>query len=298
MAKILGRVDKIVIAKSLGKCRQSTRKLAQKLKNMGSPVSHMCVYRHLTQSMGVRSFKSQKLPRLSIKNIQDRLEFARRHENWTVTDWKSILWSDESPFQLFTPPNKQNNRVWAKGKQDVPTVYSVKFPAKFQVWGMMSHHALSELHIVPQGQSINAAYYRNEILAKTCIDALNRDPNTGCVTQRPMLENMSKMIFMQDGAPAHTANSTQQWCSEHLKAFWRKAEWPGNSPDLNPIENLWGILKEKMEERSQITSIDELIKTLKFAWQGISSDILENLVVSMPERIRLVLERNGSHINK
>ena len=170
--RILGRVDKIVIAKSLGKCRQSTRKLAQKLKNMGSPVSHMCVYRHLTQSMGVRSFKRQKLPRAKLP-----LEFARRHENWTVPDWKSVLWSDESPFQLFAPPNKQNNCVWAKGKQDVPTVFSVKFPAKFQVWGMMSHLALSELHIVPQGQSINAAYYRNEILAKTCIDVLNRDPN-------------------------------------------------------------------------------------------------------------------------
>ena len=64
--RILGRVDKIVFAKSLGKCRQSTRKLAQKLKNMDSPVSHMCVYRHLTQSMGVRSFKRQKLPRAKI----------------------------------------------------------------------------------------------------------------------------------------------------------------------------------------------------------------------------------------
>ena len=177
-------------------------------------------------------------------------------------------------------------------------VFSVKFPAKFQVWGMMSHHALSELHIVPQGQSINAAYYRNEILAKTCIDALNRDPNQDVLRSGPCWKTCPKWYSCKMASPAHTANSTQQWCSEHLKAFWREADWPGNSPDLNPIENLWGILKEKMEERGQINSIDELIKTLKFAWQGISSDILENLVVYMPERIRLVLERNGSHINK
>ena len=138
----------------------------------------------------------------------------------------------------------------------------------------------------------------NEILAKTCMDALQRKPNTGSLLQRPMLEKMSDMIFMQDSAPAHTANSTQQWCSENLKAFWSKTEWPCNSPVLNPIETLWGILKENMEGDGQISTLDELIKSIKFAWEDIGSDILENLVARMPERIRLVLERNGSHINR
>ena len=123
---------------------------AQKLKNRSNPVSHMCVHRHLIQSVGVRSFKRQELPRLSKKKIQNRLEFAKRLQNWTVNEWKRVLWSDESPFQLFATPNKQNNPVWAKEMKYVPPVFSVKFPAKVQVWGMMSHHALPKLHIIPK----------------------------------------------------------------------------------------------------------------------------------------------------
>ena len=67
---------------------------------------------------------------------------------------------------------------------------------------------------------------------------MKRKRKTGSILKVQMLKNMYKYIFMQDGAPAHTASKTQQWCSDHLEGFWEKTEWPGNSADLNPIENL------------------------------------------------------------
>ena len=78
---------------------------------------------------------------------------------------------------------------------------------------------------------------------------------------------------MQDGAPAHTANATQLWCSDHFPRFWKKGEWPGNSPDLNPIENLWAIPSERLDEMGEISRIDELITNLKNAWSNIDPKI-------------------------
>ena len=140
------------------------------------------------------------------------------------------MWSDESPFQLFAPPNRQNDWVWSRSSTDVQPYKSVKFPAKIQVWGMMSHQSLSELHIIPLKQNVNGEYYRNYIFEGTCMDAMKRTGNSGNILERSMIQKMSESIFMQDGAPAHTAKLTQAWCSDHLPGYWVKADWPGNSP--------------------------------------------------------------------
>ncbi len=50
-------------------------------------------------------------------------------------------------------------------------------------------------------------------------------------------------IFQQDLAPAHTDKSTKSWLHDHgVGVLYRSA----NSPDLNPIENIWGIVKKKI----------------------------------------------------
>ena len=71
----------------------------------------MTIYRHLTGTLGATAFKRQKIPNLSLKNIKDRIVFAKKYKNWTVTDWQKVLWSDESPFQLYATPNRQNDCV-------------------------------------------------------------------------------------------------------------------------------------------------------------------------------------------
>ena len=295
---ILDRVSKIVIAKSLGKRLQSTRKIAKKLRGKGYTISPTTVYRHLKDHIGARSYKRPKRPRITDRIKEKRLSFALAHQHWTVDDWKKVLWSDESPFELFASPNPQNDRVWDKTSERLEPVFKVKFPAKVMVWGMMSHSAVSELHIVPQKQTVNGAYYRDHILKRTCVDAIRRKRKTGGICERAMLQNMSNFLFMQDGAPAHTANLTQAWCSKNFPRFWKKGEWPGNSPDLNPIENLWAILSDRLDEMGQICRTEDLISRLKIAWSSIDPKFLNNLVEGMPKRIAQVIESNGDYIHK
>ena len=108
----------------------------------------------------------------------------------------------------------------------------------------MSANAVSELHSLPQKCTVNAKYYVDNILAGPCKAVFARRRPKGTILQRKLCEKMSNSIFQQDGAPAHTSKLSQEWCRLNLPAYWAKEVWPGNSPDLSPIENLWAVVKQ------------------------------------------------------
>ena len=79
----------------------------------------------------------------------------------------------------------------------------------------------------------------------------------------------------------------------HIKVL----EWPGNSPDLNPIENLWSICKQRLRTMDCISK-EKLIQHLIQAWYK-NPQILKDcskLVDSMPKRIKMLLNNRGGHI--
>jgi len=70
-------------------------------------------------------------------------------------------------------------------------------------------------------------------------------------------------------------------------------EWPGNSPNLSPIENLWIILKRKVRLRSP-KNMQELIFWIKYAWcHEISPELCNKLAKSMPKRLKTVIMNKG-----
>ncbi len=73
------------------------------------------------------------------------------------------------------------------------------------------------------------------------------------------------LIFQQDLAPAHTAKATKSWFNDHGVTV---LDWPANSPDLNPIENLWGIVKRKMRD-TRPNNADDLKAAIKAAWASL-----------------------------
>ena len=87
---------------------------------------------------------------------------------------------------------------------------------------------------------------------------------------------------MEDGAPVHKAKTTKKFHADNgVKLF---LGWPGNSPDLNPIKNLWGQMKH-LQSRKLATSMAGLKRIARQVWKAVTPQYLEKLYESMPGRM-------------
>ena len=97
------------------------------------------------------------------------------------------------------------------------------------------------------------------------------------------------LIFMHDDATYHWLKIVKQFLTEnHIKIL----DWPGNSPDLNSIENLWSKMKDLVSQK-QPGSLSKFFKEL---WvKEISGEYCESLIYSMPYRLQAVIDAHGGH---
>ncbi len=168
-------------------------------------------------------------PLLNNRQRQKRLAWAKDKKDWTAAEWSKVMFSDESKFCISF--GNQGPRVWRKrGEAQNPRCLrsSVKFPQSVMVWGAMSSAGVGPLCFLRS--KVNTAVYQ-EVLEHFMLPAADQ------------LYGDADFIFQQDLAPAHSAKATSTWFKDHGIPV---LNWPANSPDLNPIENLWGIVKRKM----------------------------------------------------
>ncbi len=100
-------------------------------------------------------------------------------------------------------------------------------------------------------------------------------------------------IFQQDLAPARTAVSTKSWLNDHGVGV---LDWPANSPDLNSIDNICGIVKRKIRNKRP-KNADELKATVKETWASIPPQQCHKLITSMPRRIEAVIKAGQKFYN-
>ena len=107
-----------------------------------------------------------------------------------------------------------------------------------------------------------------------------------------------RSIFMQDNAPVHKARIVQEWFRD---IGIELVDWPPYSPDLNPIENLWKILKAKIiEPYPELTTMKNndtirafLIQAAQEAWDLIGDELLNKLASEMQKRVDAIKATNS-----
>lgn len=235
----------------------------------GSKAISARTVRRRCQEMGYSSKKPTTIPMMTNLHVEKRIKFAKKNED---IDWDSVIFSDESSFQL------RSNVVKFWTKKGCPQILEKnKFEPKIMVWGAISAAGKSKLFVVK--------------------GIMNSVKYTGVIDHvlQPFIRKYhdDSVIFQQDNAPCHVSRASK----EHFaKKNIQIMEWPPNSPDLNPIENLWGYLKLKVAKRSPKTILD-LENVLKEEWSNLTLKYLQSLVRSMPKRLEELKAKKGGKIN-
>lgn len=186
------------------------------------------------------------------------------------------MWSDKSTFQLVRGASKVVRRPSTVSRYDPQyTVKTIKHPDSVMIWGCFSgEKGRGGLYFLPKNVTMKGANY---------IDVLRGH-------MLPFYQIHSCELFMHDGAPAHRSRAVKTFLNQqNIEVL----DWPGNSPDLNPIENAWNKMKNDLA-KSRPTSIVTLKETLKKMWLTMDLSYFENLATSMPKRIQQVLKTRGN----
>ena len=147
------------------------------------------------------------------------------------------------------------------------------------VWGCMGWNGVGKL-IEVQG-AMDAQQY---------CDILD----DGVVESFDKLEVLEEeRVFQQDNNPKHTSKKASQWFEDNDVQV---LVWPSQSPDINPIEHLWVHLKRALlEYPASPKGVHELWDRVEVEWNEIAAETCQNLIESMPRRIKAVIRANGGH---
>ena len=224
------------------------RKIARKLGVSQSSVSR------LAHKLKLKAYKRIRVSRRDEKVRRKRKTRCRLLlKRFTAEKVKNIIFTDEKDFTLEVARNRQNDRIYGKRKRDIAPnrLYheTSRFTKKVMVSAGVSWKGETRIHFIDTERTkVNSESYTNLLEIGLLPDCRRLYPN-------------GDWVFQQDGAPAHTSKTTQEYLDGATPDFIRKDEWPPQSPDCNPMDYVvWDSLSQKVYAGKQDTFTENELK--------------------------------------
>ena len=179
--------------------------------------------RRTLKELGMKAVIKQKKPPLLPRHRRERMEFAQRYKEWTIDDWKEVIWSDETKIN----PLGCDGRKWVwKRSGSALTDQQVQGRVKFgggnlKMWGCMTAHGVGYCCKIDGGldKELYTTILEEDLLGTLEYYGLQR----------------GEIIFQQDNDSKHRSDVACHWLANNGIDL---LQWPSCSPDLNPIEYL------------------------------------------------------------
>jgi DDE superfamily endonuclease/Transposase len=225
--------------------------------------------------MGYKAILPRRVPLLTQHAKEVHLQWAKDHQTYA---WKNVVFSDETTLQMF----RNTCLAWSQG--GTPITPMVKHPFKLHVWAAISMQG--KIGFYSFTQNMDRHLYRK---------ILNENLYENATTK-----HQKRWIFQQDNDPKHTSKDVKEDLNIQLPR--RVLPWPSYSPDLNPIENIWALLKHQVEKKvkamvawKEKVAQDAFIAVVKKEWDEIPIAAILSSIKSMPDRVQACISAEGGH---
>jgi hypothetical protein len=276
--KRLTRCDLSAIFRNV---RRDRRKTLDQLSEYGTgdrPLARATVLR-LLKKAGYAKRPTTDKPILKPIHYAARLKWAREHKYWSVEDWDRVIWSDESGRHLGKYSTK--DKIWRRldERLDLSVMHGthVKNRSYVGYWATISKDGVGPIHLLPHNTTMNTGLLQ-DVLEKHLLPHYNIDD-----------------ILQRDNSRYHTASSTTNFLREHNVTV---LDWPSQSPDLSPIENIWQTLNLAIDKRMpRIHTYQNLEEVIREEWNKIDKKVVLKCIRSMPKRCMEVIRNHGGSID-
>lgn len=260
--------DQMMVDAALDEMSATSKTIHDELADDEVTVSQTTIQRRLKDA-GLKYSKPLSKPLLSEWHRQQRLAWAKSMKNY---DWSKVMASDETQISLHAT----HKFTWQRpGERKV--VRTVKYPLKVNVWGCLSEKGFGRVFCFKE--NLNSEFLCHNVYRKALLPSARQ--NFG----------QSQWFLLEDNDPKHRSNYSRTWKSDHEIVT---LSWPSLSPDMNPTENVWSLLKVKVTQRRPRT-LEDLVAAIQNEWNELPRELAYNLMNSMERRVQSLIDSSGDY---